>query len=354
MSVETKIKELLEGKTSTQLQEEATDNLAAGGVADTGAAASAKQKKDSSKAAQAAVEGDKTNPMQGSSEKASFETSDEGDDNPGAKASSSISNQSGTIATKGDAKSVKTMAMEEVDVKSELSSIFGEDLSEEFKTKATSIFEAAVIARVNAEMDKVLTKLEEHNEAQIKEFKDSLVDKIDSYLNYVVENWMDENQLALESGLKTEITEEFITGLKTLFKENYIEVPEDKYNVLEDLTDKVDSLTVKLDESISENVELSKQVVELKKQMVIEEQSKDLVATESEKFKKLVEGVDFDTDELFKEKISVIKENYFPKNSKPAASQQVLVEDTEPVDQLETDSVMNKYISAISRSVKVR
>lgn len=352
MSVENKIKQLLSHK--EQLVEEATEDLSAAGMGGTGTKASASAKKDTSKASVAANAGDATNPMQGSSEKASFETRDEDDENQGAKVSGSISNQSGTIAMKGDAKSVKTQAMEEVDVKSELNNIFGEELSEEFKSKATSIFEAAVIARVNSEMDKIVTKLEEQNAAQLVEYKEVMVEKVDSYLNYVVEQWMQENEVAIDSGLRTEITEGFIVGLKNLFKESYIEVPEEKYDVLDELTNKVDSLTVELDETIQENVEIVKQFTELKKKVILEEQVKDLASTEAEKLVKLVEGVEFESEDLFKEKISVIKENYFPKTVKASAEQKLVEEVQTSAPILEETGTMSKYVQSLSRTMKSR
>ncbi len=243
----------------------------------------------------------------------------------------------------------------EVDIKGELASIFGEDLSEDFKSKATSIFEAAVIARVNTEMEKIADKLEEQNAAALQEYKDTLVGKVDSFLNYVVEQWMAENQVAIDNGLRTEITEEFISGLKTLFKESYIDVPEDKYDVLDELTTKVDSLTSDLDESINDNIELAKQYVELKKQLIFQEQTEDLASTEIEKFEKIVEGVEFETEDLYREKIAVIKENYFPKDSSKSA-EQTLVEETTgrtPVFE-EANDVMSKYVSALSKTIKSR
>ena len=205
-------------------------------------------------------------------------------------------------------------------------------------------------------MDKVSSKLEEQNEIHLKEFKDFLVDKVDSYLNYVVENWMEENQIAIESGLKTEITEEFISGMKKLFKESYIDIPEEKYDVLGEMTDKVETLSSELNDSIQENVELVKKFNDLKKQIVFEEQTKDLAATEVEKLKKLVEGVEFDSEDLYKEKISVIKENYFPKSGKTTSvpETQVLVEDSSNEAPIEESGVMTKYVSAISRSIKSR
>ena len=200
----------------------------------------------------------------------------------------------------------------DVDVSAQLNSIFGEELSEEFKAKATSIFEAAVIARVNHEMEKVTAKLEEANANQLKEYTESLVEKVDSYLNYVVEQWMDENALAVESGLRTEIAEDFITGMKELFKEHYIDIPEEKYDVLADLQAKNEELSSKLDEAIEKNVETSKELSSVKKASIFEEQTKNLTSTEVQKLKKLVEGVDFESEDLYREKLAVIKENYFP------------------------------------------
>jgi hypothetical protein len=366
MSVEQKIKELLNRTTGKQqLAEESQKELAEGEIIAAANKAAVATKKDTSKAAQASTAGDASNPMQGSSEKASFTSHDEDDTNPGAKSAASIS-KAGLPDSKGDAKSVKTPAMEEeqvegeaiteeeVDISTQLNSIFGEELSEDFKTKATSIFEAAVIARVNSEMEKVTAKLEEQTEATLQEYKDHLVEKVDSYLNYVVEQWMEENQLAVESGLRTEIAEDFITGLKTLFKEHYIEVPEEKYNVLEDLEQKATSLEGKLDEEINKNIAIAKELSELKAAKIFEEQTKDLAATEVEKLKKLMEGVDFENEELYREKVSVIKENYFPKGVK-SSPEKVLVEEagTNPAAFADNSS-MNKYVQALSRTLKTR
>lgn len=352
MSVENKIKELLSKK--GQLVEENTEDLSSQSIGDQGAMASMKMKKDTSKASVAANPGDTTAPMQGSSEKASFEERDEDEPNQGAKVSSSLSNQSSTIAMKGDAKTVKTQAMESVDIKSELTSIFGEDLSEEFRTKATSIFEAAVIARVNSEMDKVISKLEEQTQAQLIEYKQEMVEKIDSYLNYVVEQWMQENEVAIEKGLKSEITEGFIVGLKNLFKESYIEVPEEKYDVLDELTSKVETITFKLDEAIQENIEIVKEFTELKKRVILDEQVKDLAHTEAEKLVKLVEGVEFESEDLFREKVSVIKENYFPKTVKVSAEKKLQEEVQTSAPVLVEGDTMSKYVQSLSRTIKSR
>jgi hypothetical protein len=238
----------------------------------------------------------------------------------------------------------------------DLSPIFGADLSEDFKEKATSIFEAAVIARVNYEMEKVTESLEEKFEQDFEELRESMVEKVDSYLNYVVEQYMKENALAIENGLRTEIAEDFIEGLKNLFKEHYVEVPEDKYDVIGELQGKAEELEAKLDEAISTNVELNAEVAELKRNAIIEELSKDLADTEAAKLRKLVEGVSFD-EETYTEKVSVIKENYFPKNKQTQSTQQTqaqpLIEDTsESTENTVTNSTVDLYAKALSRSIK--
>ncbi|MFZ9610674.1 MAG: hypothetical protein ACO294_08210 [Methylococcales bacterium] len=286
--------------------------------------------KDTSKSGKGSGQGDKTQPMQGSSKKASY----------------GFANQD-SIG--------KTYAQEEVDLSSQLNTIFGEDLSEDFKSKATSIFEAAVIARVNNEMEKVTTKLEEQTAEQLVEFKEALVEKVDGYLNYVVEQWLEENKLAVETGLRTEIAEEFINGMKNLFKEHYIEVPEEKYNVVEELQNTSTELKAQLDESISRNVALSRQLAAVTRAQILEEQTRDLADTEADKLKKLVEGVDFESEDLYREKVSVIKENYFPKTA-TKSPEKMLVEESGTNESAFVDSndPIAKYAQALSRAVNSR
>ena len=365
MSVENKIKQLLSRAGGTEQLTEATVAEASETVVADGKP-SINVAKDTSKAGQGSGQGDTTPPMQGSSKKADAEEvlDATGKNSAAAKATK----ESNPLPMKGDAKSVKTQANEEsveegetiaeeetVDIKSQLDNIFGEDLSEEFRTKATSIFEAAVIARVNSEMEKVTTKLEEQTATQLVEFKEALVEKVDGYLNYVVEQYMEENKLAVESGLRTEIAEDFISGMKTLFKEHFIEVPEEKYDVLEELQTKSQDLQSKLDESITQSIELAKELNALKAASILDEQTKDLAATEAEKLKKLVEGVDFDSEDLYREKVSVIKENYFPKTPKQSPEKMLVEESgTNPAAFVDNNTMMSKYVSVLSRSVKTR
>ena len=378
MSVEQKIQELLNRGSDKQLNEASGDDTTMpmqgssqkasfDSINVGGGKPTVNVGKDNSKAGQnsGTGNGDASMPMQGSSKKAdSEEVIDSTGKNSAAAKVSKISNP---LPMKGDAKSVRTQAMEEteeegntmaeaekIDLSSQLNSIFGEDLSEEFKTKATSIFEAAVIARVNNEMETVTTKLEEQTAEQLVEFKEALVEKIDGYLNYVVEQWLEENALAVETGLRTEIAEEFINGMKDLFKEHYIEVPEEKYNVVEELTNTSSELKNQLDESISKNVELSRQLAAVTCAQILEEQTRDLADTEADKLKKLVEGVDFESEDLYREKVSVIKENYFPKTAKSSPEQMLVEESGTNTQAFNDNDPMSKYVSALSRTLSSR
>jgi len=362
MSVENKIKQLLSRANGAEQLTEAHDSETA--VAD--GKPSVNTSKDNSKSGQGSGKGDSSMPRQGSSKDADMEEVMDatGKNSASAKASKEVN----PLPMRGDAKSVKTQANEEseedgetiaeeetVDIKSQLDSIFGEDLSEEFRTRATSIFEAAVIARVNNEMEMVTSKLEEQTANQLVEFKEALIEKVDGYLNYVVEQYMEENELAIESGLRTEIAEDFIQGMKTLFKEHFIEVPEEKYDVLDELQAKSESLQSELDESITQSIELAKELNSLKASAILDEHTQDLADTEAEKLKKLIEGVDFDSEDLYREKVSVIKENYFPKTSKQSPEKMLVEESgTNPAAFVDSNSTMSRYVDTLSRTIKNR
>ena len=225
-----------------------------------------------------------------------------------------------------------------------------ENLTEEFKVKAAGIFEAVVTARIANEMEAIEAELQEEVQLQQETFKSELVEKVDSFLNYVAENWMKENELAIERGLRTEITEDFISGMKTLFAEHYIEVPQDKYDVLGEMQDKIDSLETKLNESVEEKIALTTEKTSFQRQAVVTEACADLTLTESDKFAKLVEDIDFGSEAIFAEKIAVVKENYFPKQ---AVVSEEKLDDTVDGEYLaeSSNSGMNKYAQAISKSV---
>jgi hypothetical protein len=219
------------------------------------------------------------------------------------------------------------------------------ELSEEFKTKATSLFEAVVTARVAHEVEIMEDVLAEQAADVIAEMHQELVDKVDAYLSYVAEQWVEENAVAIEEGLRTEITEDFIAGLKVLFKENYIEVPEEKYDVLGEMEKQIAELTATANEAIAEAVELKKALTESKRDAVFMKVTSDLAQTESEKLRGLVEEVEFETEELFEQKLSVIKNNYFPKN---VVESKIAAEET-PITE-ESSSTVAQYAQLIART----
>ena len=249
-----------------------------------------------------------------------------------------------------DSSAISQYDIPQSSLKEQLSAIFGDDLSEDFRDKATSIFEAAVIARVNDEMAKIAEQIEEQKTQELEEITEGLVEKVDSFMNYVVEQWMEENQLSVEKGLRTEIVEDFIGGLKTLFQEHYIEVPEEKFDIVEELQTKSDSLEEKLNDTVQKNIELAQELSTVKKEIVLGEMVQDLADTEAEKLYKLIEGVQYDNEDLFREKVKVIKENYFPKTAKSSPEEQILTEEAP----LSNDDTISRYAQALSRSLKAR
>ena len=228
----------------------------------------------------------------------------------------------------------------------------GEDLSEEFKEKAATIFEAAVKSKIRSEVERIETDNTNAREQEMDTFKDELTEKVDTYLNYVVDEWTKENELAIERGLKGEIAEDFISGLKQLFEDHYIDVPDEKYDVLEAQSEKISELEEKLNETIQKNVELSDVKAGLVREQVISEVSEDLADTEIEKFKELTKDVEFDNEESFREKLDTLKESYFPKTQTSATSETINDVDGGTAQDIDTTDTMKKYMSAISRDHK--
>ena len=201
-----------------------------------------------------------------------------------------------------------------IDVSEDVAALInGEELSEEFKTKAATIFEAAVVTRVKQEIAKLDEQFDTKLAEQVESIKEGLVEKVDGYLNYVVEQWMTDNELALENGMKSEIMESFITGMKGLFEQHYIDVPEEKFDILGEMQEEVSAVKSKLDEQLAANVELTKQVNEMKRVAAIAESAAGMVDTDVEKFSGLAEELAFEDADTFKTKLQTIKENYFGK-----------------------------------------
>ena len=230
----------------------------------------------------------------------------------------------------------------------------GEELSEEFKEKAATVFEAAVKSKMRSEVERIVEAVNSEKEVEVETFKEELTEKVDTYLNYVVDEWTKENELAIERGLKGEIAEDFISGLKQLFEDHYIDVPDEKYDVLEAQSEKIAELEEKINEEIQKNVDISQQNSGLVREQVIAQVSEDLADTEIEKFKSLTEDVDFVDEESFKEKLSTLKESYFPKVSTATDSTGTSFDDEDggTAQDVDTTDSMRKYMSAISRDHK--
>ena len=224
------------------------------------------------------------------------------------------------------------------------------DLSEEFKRKAATVFEAAVKSKVRSEVERMEEEYKIELEENITTTKGELTEKVDTYLNYVVEEWMKENELAIERGLKGEIAEDFIAGLKQLFEDHYVDVPDEKYDVLEAQSEKISELEAKLNEAIEQSVQMKKSNAGLVKEQVVSEVTSDLADTEIEKFKSLIEDVDYSDEESYREKLGTLKENYFPKN-KPVVSETIDDVDTGTAQDVDSTDTMSAYMTAIGRTV---
>ena len=225
-----------------------------------------------------------------------------------------------------------------------------EGLSEDFKKKASTIFEAAVHAKVVDEVNKRMEEQSKEVDASKDEFQKELTEKVDGYLTYVVEEWMKENELAIERGIRSELVEDFMSGLKTLFTEHYIDLPEEKVDMVDDLFTKVEELETSLDEEINRGVELQKELAQFKKDDAVKEATKDLADADSEKIAKLAEGIEFENTEQYVEKLNVLKESYFPKSEAVTSEITETDENIEvPEEKQELDESMQHYTSAIRR-----
>ena len=256
-----------------------------------------------------------------------------------------------------DEEKAKSEAVEkrvkEIDVKEHVDALMnGEgDLSEEFKRKAATVFEAAVKSKVRDEVSRIEDDYRKELDENINANKDELTTKVDTYLNYVCEEWTKENELAIERGLKGEIAEDFISGLKQLFEDHYIDVPNEKYDVLEAQSEKISQLEAKLNEAIEKNVSMKTDNAKLVREQVISEMSSDLAETEIEKFKSLTEDVDFEDEASYKEKLETLKENYFPKQ-KTVVAETVDNVETGNAQDIDVSNSMTAYMSAIGRVAK--
>jgi len=250
----------------------------------------------------------------------------------------------------------KSMKEEEVeltvDVQEDVDALLsGSDaeLSEEFKEKAKTVFEAAVKAKVSEQLVEIKESAQAEFEAKLEEARGALAEKVDGYLNYVVEEWVKENALAVERGLKTEIAEEFMAGLKNLFVENYIDVPEEKADLLDDLASAKDELETKLNEEFEKSVEMKKELDAFKAEKALSEACAGLTTTQAEKMQGLAEGVEFETIDQYREKLETIKESYFPKVRATGAEKEESIEAPKTQDLSESMSVYARTLSSMKK-----
>lgn len=202
----------------------------------------------------------------------------------------------------------------------------GEELSEEFQEKAKTIFEAAITSKVNEAVKKIEEQYEEKLVEELVEYKSELVERVDSYLEYVASEWMEENALQVEQGLKSEMTESFLNGMKSLFEEHYVTIPEEKYDVLESMVEKLDDMETKLNEQIEKNISLNKRLSESVADGIFESVSEGLAATQKDKLASLAESVEFESEDQYRENLETLKEAYFAKKASSTAKTETLSE----------------------------
>ena len=243
---------------------------------------------------------------------------------------------------------------QDIDIKADVKALFGnEDLSEEFKDKAATIFEAAVVTKINEHIDIYNTTVQSSYEDDVKSIKEEMAEKMDSYMDYVVEQWADDNKLAVEQGLKNELVEDFMKGLKGLFEEHYIDIPEERVDVVEELAAKNEELQAQLNAEIERNVEIKKDLDENSKDKMVDTVSEGLTETQKEKFKTLAEGIDFSNKETYQKKLETIKESYFVEETQKEVTSPI-GDTEEPLDEeiKQPKGSMAGYVNAISRTLK--
>lgn len=257
-------------------------------------------------------------------------------------------------ASKATSKQAEPKAKaEDVDFGEDLDLIVSEEatLSDGFRDKAGAIFEAAYKSKVSAEIDRLESEYAQNLESEVNDLNESLVEKVDSYLNYVVENWISENEIAIEQGLRTEIAEQFMDSLQSVFKEHYIEVPEGKANLIDDLADQVAELEEQLNKTTEDNIQLHEKAQSFERADIVRKQSSGLAVTEAERLASLVEDIDFDDADTFEMKVKTIKDSYFEKEvSESVDEADALVGEEEPL--VESSKSMNAYTQAISKHIK--
>jgi len=256
------------------------------------------------------------------------------------------------VATPGETLKVEETEKEEViDVSDDVKALIGDEkLTEEFKAKAATIFEAALKSKIKEAKKKMHSSYESKLKEENDKSKAELVEKVDSYLNYVVEEWMKQNEIAIERGIKGEIAEDFISGLKKLFEDHYINVPDEKYDVLEDQASKIEELNSKLNEQIEANVKLNSEIGKLTRQDIIDAVSSDLTDTNKEKFNKLAEEIEYSSANEFKNKVTTIKESYFNTSKEISSKSEIDNVAEGETTHVDLSNAMTAYTAAITKT----
>ena len=259
------------------------------------------------------------------------------------------------VVAEEEATEEEVVEEESINIEADVNALFeGEELSEEFQNKARTIFEAAINSKLAEVREAVKTEYEEQLIEQVAEIKSELEERVDAYLEYVADEWLQENQIAVESGLKTEMTESFLEGMKSLFEEHYVSVPEEKYDVIESMVDKLDEMEGKLNEQIEKNIALNRRLAESSSDVVFAEVTEGLATTQKEKLATLVENVEFESEADYREKLVTLKESYFPSNAGSQRDKsENLSEGTEnPANIAEISNTMSAYLQTLNRVAK--
>ena len=260
------------------------------------------------------------------------------------------------VVTEEETTEDEVVAEDKIDVEEDLNALIaGEELSEEFQEKARTIFEAAIRTKVTEMTESIKAQYEETLVEEVKAIKEELQDRLDSYLEYVADEWVSENELAIEHGLKTEMTESFLEGMKKLFEDHYVTIPEEKYDVIESMVDKLDEMESKLNEQIDKNVALNKRLAESTADVIFAEVTEGLAQTQRDKLATLAENVEFESENGYREKLETLKESYFPsKPSTPTSKSENLTEESEATDyqSKSVSSTMERYLQTMTRVAK--
>ena len=242
---------------------------------------------------------------------------------------------------------------EKIDVEEDLNALIaGEELSEEFQNKARTIFEAAIGSKVAVVKEELETAYEEKLVEEVNVIKEALTERLDSYLEYVAQEWVEENHLVIENGLKTEMTESFLEGMKSLFEEHYVTIPDEKYDVLNSMVEKLDEMESKLNEQIDRNVSLNKRLAESSADVIFAEVTEGLALSSRDKLKSLAEKIEFASENDYREKLATLKESYFPANGTPKQTTETISEGVAPVAPEEVSKTMEAYMASLGRIAK--